>query len=45
MSIKLHTFEAVTFAFLPNRFRTIASLEQLKAYLLNEWPADGARFI
>ena len=41
MSKELHTFEAVTFAFSPARFRTIASLEQVAGYFEHEWPAEA----
>ncbi|GLS22022.1 hypothetical protein GCM10007874_50390 [Labrys miyagiensis] len=40
MSKELHTFEALTFAFSPGRFRTIASLEQVAGYLEQEWPTQ-----
>jgi phosphate-selective porin len=41
VSKELHTFEAVTFAFSPGRFRTIVSLEQVTGYLEHEWPAEA----
>ncbi len=37
----LRAFKAVTFEFRPGQFRTIAYLEQLVAYLNQEWPAEA----